>query len=486
MSTGHVNIIASNAADQYDFIVVGGGTAGNVIAGRLAENPKVSVLIIESGRGDPEKVPEITTPARAFESRNGPNDWKYKATLIDRPDYTRVEKPNNRGKVLGGSSCLNYYTWVRGSKGTFDEWEEFGGKGWNWQAVRDYFDKPATYPDDDDNYPHVRNIGLGGPLHIEHADLVPELRPFRDALLKAWKSKSLEINDNIYDGTMKGLTRCINTIYKGTRSSSWSFLVGKSNVHTLSSSHCKRLIVSEGHVTGVDIQGPNGEEISVKARKEVIVAAGVSASKPSPTPPHVGQNLLDHPIIPHVFRLHNGLGLDDHLLRAGPQKDGAVRVYNQDHSGPLGSGLLELVGFPRIDERLARIKEYVKAKHDNGGKDPFGPAGQPHFQIGFVPMFFDAFQWHFPVPPEGSWLTVIVDLLRPVSKPGWVKLRSSNPLDDPHINTNYFNNHLDVISLREGIRFIDDVLMTGEGFKVIIGEDYTWKCRGTQMQQWTS
>lgn len=90
---------------------------------------------------DPEKIPEITTPARAFESRNGPNDWKYKATLIDRPDYTRVEKPNTRGKVLGGSSCLNYYTWVRGSKATFDDWEEFGGKGWNWQAVRDYFDK---------------------------------------------------------------------------------------------------------------------------------------------------------------------------------------------------------------------------------------------------------------------------------------------------------------------------------------------------------
>lgn len=61
--------------------------------------------------------------------------------MIDREDYTRVEKPNTRGKVLGGSSCLNYYTWVRGSKATFDDWEEFGGSGWNWEGVKEYFDK---------------------------------------------------------------------------------------------------------------------------------------------------------------------------------------------------------------------------------------------------------------------------------------------------------------------------------------------------------
>ncbi|KAJ5909394.1 oxidoreductase [Penicillium tannophilum] len=494
MSTGKVNLISPGSAHEFDFVVVGGGTAGNVVAGRLAENPKVSVLVIEAGRGDPENIAEITTPARAFETRNGPNDWKYKTTFIDRPDYTRVEKPNTRGKVLGGSSCLNYYTWVRGSKATFDDWEEFGGEGWNWHALKDYFDKPATYHDDENNYPHVRDIGMGGPLHVEHADLVPELRPFRDALLNAWTSKGLEINDNIYDGTQNGLTHCVNTIYKGVRSSSWSFLVGKTNIHTLSSSHCKRLLINGDRVTGVEVHGPNGEDITIEARKEVIVAGGVYESpkllmlsgigpekelskfgiQAISDSPHVGQNLLDHPIMPHAFRLKDGLGLDDHLLRAGPQKEGAVTAYNRNHSGPLGSGLLELVGFPRIDDRLSRIKEYVKAKQENGGMDPFGPGGQPHFQIDFVPMFSDAFQWHFPVPPEGSWLTVIVDLLRPISKPGFVKLRSKDPLDDPCINTNYFNNHLDVIALREGVRAVDDILMTGEGFKDIIGEDYPW------------
>jgi choline dehydrogenase-like flavoprotein len=60
--------------------------------------------------------------------------------VIDRPDYERVEIPNSRGKVLGGSSCLNYYTWLRGSKGTFDDWEEFGGDSWNWEGCKEYFD----------------------------------------------------------------------------------------------------------------------------------------------------------------------------------------------------------------------------------------------------------------------------------------------------------------------------------------------------------
>jgi choline dehydrogenase len=83
----------------------------------------------------------INTPARAFELRNSEFDWGYKTTMIDRPEYTRVEKPNTRGKVLGGSSSLNYYTWVRGSAATFDDWEEFGGKSWNWDSCKDYFDK---------------------------------------------------------------------------------------------------------------------------------------------------------------------------------------------------------------------------------------------------------------------------------------------------------------------------------------------------------
>ena len=89
-------------------------------------------------------------------------------------------------------------------------------------------------------------------------------------------------------------------------------------------------------------------------------------------------------------------------------------------------------------------------------------------------MFSDAFQWHFPIPPEGDWLTVIVDLLRPLSRNGEVKLNSADPLQQPYINLNFFSNELDILALREGVRFIDDILTTGDGMKDIIREDYPW------------
>lgn len=90
------------------------------------------------------------------------------------------------------------------------------------------------------------------------------------------------------------------------------------------------------------------------------------------------------------------------------------------------------------------------------------------------PMFADAFQWHFPVPLEGDWLTVIVDLVRPRSKNGFVRLTSLDPHEEPYINLNYFSDELDILALREGVRFIDEILMNGEGMKEIIGEDYPW------------
>jgi len=89
-------------------------------------------------------------------------------------------------------------------------------------------------------------------------------------------------------------------------------------------------------------------------------------------------------------------------------------------------------------------------------------------------MFADAFQWHIPTPQSGDWITIIVDLLRPLSQNGFVKLNSTDPLEQPFINLNFFSNDLDLIAMREGCRMVDDMLTTGDGMKDIIGEDYPW------------
>ncbi|KAI8306007.1 Pyranose dehydrogenase 3 [Colletotrichum sp. SAR11_59] len=468
-----------NNVKDFDFIVVGGGTAGCVVAGRLAESPNVNILVIEAGVSNPIDNEAIMTPARAFELRGSKWDWGYKTGMIDRPDYTRIEKPNTRGKVLGGSSCLNYYTWIRGSAATFDDWAPYGGDEWNWEGCKEYLDKPATFHDDQGLLPkYLQHIGTDGPIHVSPAELVAEAAPFRDALKRAWVSKGEKLNDEIYDGEMHGLTTAVSSIYKGKRSSSWRYIEGKKNVTVIGQTHSKRLIIENGKVVSVEVLGSNGEDLTFRAKYEVIVSSGVYESpkllmlsgirpkkelesfsiKTLVDSPHVGQNLLNHPIMPHVFKLKDGYSLNQHLLRAGPEHDGAVSAYHWKNKGPLSSGLLELVGLPRIDERLKNCVEYNEYLAKNGGVDPFGPGGQPHFEIDFVPMFCDAFQWHIPTPPK--------------ERHRHAQLRG--PLEQAKIDLNFFSNDLDLIAMREGVRFVDDIIMNGEGMKDIIEGDYPW------------
>ena len=234
--------------------------------------------------------------------------------------------------------------------------------------------------------------------------MVPELEPFRQAMTAAWVSKGQSLTEDVYSGEQLGLVKCMSTIYKGVRSTSAVFLDGHPNITLVATAQAKNLVISGDTVTGVVVYKTNGEEVTFTAKKEVIVSCGVFESpkllmlsgigpekelkehgiKSVIQSEHVGQNLLDHPILAHVFRLKDGYGLDGHLLRAGPMKEAAVAAYRKNRTGPYHSGLLELVGFPRIDDYLMTDKSYRARKQANGGVDPFGPANQPHFEVDFV------------------------------------------------------------------------------------------------------
>ncbi|KFY81823.1 hypothetical protein V500_11061 [Pseudogymnoascus sp. VKM F-4518 (FW-2643)] len=439
---------------RFDFIVVGGGTAGNIVASRLAENPNARILVVEAGIGSSEVNEEIRTPALAMDIRGSQYDWAYKTTMVKRDDYERIEKPNTRGKALGGSSSLIYFSWVPGSK--------------------EYHDDAGLFP------PELKKIGAGGPIPIAHADLMPEMKGFRDLVTKAWKSTGQPVTENIFDGEMIGLTHSVNTIYKGRRSGSFLAVSNKPNITILPEVYSKKLIIDDADRTakGVTVITSSGQELSFYATREVIVSQGVFESPKllmlsgiGPAPElakhnipvivdsrHVGQHLLDHPGVPFVLRLKDSFSMDNHVLRKGPLQNKTLAAYSNGHTGPMGSPFLELIGFPRIDKYLEKSPEYRKAKAANGGLDPFCPA----------------FQWHFPHPKKGSYMTVMVDLVRPVSEGGEVTLNSADPLQQANINLNYFNNDLDIIAIREGIRFTYDVLKNGEGFKDIVEDEYPW------------
>ncbi|QGI86218.1 hypothetical protein CEK25_012947 [Fusarium fujikuroi] len=467
----------------FDFIIVGGGTAGNIVAARLAENPNARILVVEAGIGTSKDNEEIRTPGLAMDIRGSKYDWAYKTTMIKRDDYERIEKPNTRGKALGGSSSLNYFSWVPGSKGTFDMWEEYGGKEWTWEPLVPYLRKSVTYHDD-------------AGLLAQEGRFLPEMKPFRELLTTAWKSTGEPVSENIFDGTMRGLVHSVNTIYKGRRSGSFLAVAGKQNITIFPEVHSKRLIIDQADRTakGVTVITASGEELDLYATREVIVSQGVfetpkllmlSGIGPKAElakhsipllvdSPHVGQHLLDHPGVPFVLKIKDSYSMDNHVLRKGALQDKVMSAYANGHAGPMGSPFLEMIGFPRIDSYLEKSPEYRAAKAANDGLDPFCPYGQPHFELDFIPLFGSAFQWHFPHPNKGSYMTVMVDLVRPVSEGGEVTLNSADPLQQANINLNYFDNDLDIIAMREGIRFSYDVLKNGEGFKDIVEDEYPW------------
>ncbi|TQS33085.1 hypothetical protein Golomagni_06583, partial [Golovinomyces magnicellulatus] len=387
---------------------------------------------------------------------------------------------------------------IPGAKPTFDDWEEFGGSQWTWDGCVDYLRKCATYHDEENLYPKdLKKIGTGGPIQIAHADLMPEMKGYRDALTQAWVSKGEQLTEDIYEGEMRGLTHCVDTIHNGSRQGSFLYLKDKPNVTILYGVQSKELIIdpTTNTCTGVTVIHPDtNAEVSVYATREVILSQGVfetpkllmlSGVGPKSElekngidvkieSPHVGQHLLDHPIVPFVLEVKDGYGLDDYILRPGNKHESAVAQYAQDKTGPASSGFLELVGFPRIDERLEKYPEYREAKAANGGLDPFGPNGQPHFELDFVSLFSSAFQWHYPVPEAGNYTTIIVDLLRPLSE-GEVTLNNANPLVQPNINLNFFGNDLDILAMRAGVRWTYDLLTNGAGFKDIVVGEYPWK-----------
>lgn len=234
--------------------------------------------------------------------------------------------------------------------------------------------------------------------------MLPETRAFRDALTEAWTNKGHGIKEDIYNGRLEGLTHCVSTVYEGVRSSSAVYVFGKGNVEIMHSTVATKINFEADTAVSVTVVGTDGNETTLKAKKEIIIAGGVFETPkllllsgigprrelahhgidPVITSEHVGEHLLDHPILPHVFRLKDGLGLDHILLREGPDHDAAINQYDKDKTGPLASGLLEMIAFPRIDEQLEEYKMYHKARANNGGKDPFGPEGQPHFEIDFI------------------------------------------------------------------------------------------------------
>ncbi|KAF8573834.1 GMC oxidoreductase [Ramaria rubella] len=383
--------------------------------------------------------------------------------------FKRVEDAVTRGKVLGGSSSLNYYSWHRGSAALYDEWQAYGGPTWNWKACKQYFSKPTTIVQKTNvsllpiNTP---DIGTSGPIKLKAVDPVP----LGDALVKAWGSRGLPTTSDIFNGHPNGLTHLLATVVDGERNSSVRFIETRQNITVLTQSKVARVIIEKGAgaqddniAKGVEIVGGT----IVHAKHEVIVSSGVFESPHvlmlsgigvpqeleahgiacKVASPQVGKNLMERVIFPQVFRLKEGSSLDTQL-RPGPQFDAAVREYEQQRTGTLASPLLEFSAWTRIDERLSKSPEYSTIS--------------PHSSIHSNPMYLST---------SGDYMTIVTGILRPLSR-GTVGLRSSQPTEQPEINLNFFAEEVDLVAVREAGRFVREIVEHGEGMRDYVIEPY--------------
>src|SRR6266851_1258852 len=193
---------------MYDYIIVGAGSAGCVLANRLTEDPATSVLLLEAG-GNDETVPDIHDPTKAHELAHTAVDWAYATEEEAHLNNRKIFWP--RGKVLGGSSSINFMVYVRGNRADYDQWQARGNQGWSYADVLPYFKKIENYEGRASDY-----RSRGGPLTV--TDL-PSIDPLTEAFIEAGEELGWPRNDDPNGASQEGFGTSQFTIGQGKRQS---------------------------------------------------------------------------------------------------------------------------------------------------------------------------------------------------------------------------------------------------------------------------
>ncbi|MDZ7627221.1 MAG: GMC family oxidoreductase N-terminal domain-containing protein [Parvularculaceae bacterium] len=425
---------STTTPDEFDYVIIGAGSAGSAIAGRLSENAKTTVCLLEAGPED--KSPLIGVPMGfAFYPKGTVYNWEFD-TAPQRHLNNRVcYQP--RGRTLGGSSAINAMIYIRGTKADYDGWDV---PGWGWSDVLPYFKRS------EDNERGADALhGAGGPLGV--SDLRYK-NPLSDMFLDAAGDLQLGVNEDFNGPRQEGMGYYQVTQRNGRRCSAAAAYLhparARANLTIVTDARSEKIIIENGRATGVRYRR-GAQSVTVLARREVIVCGGafqspqilmLSGIGPAAQlrskgvevvhdAPGVGQNLQDHldyTVLRRTSSPHSG-GLTLPFILSLPS---AYGQFKREGRGALTSNLAEAGGFIRTEPGLA----------------------EPDVQLHFLPTLVDD---HGRKKHFGGGYSCHACVLRPKSR-GEVRLASPDPMAAPEIDPNFLSDEDDLRRLMRGAR----------------------------------
>lgn len=437
-------------AEGFDYIIIGGGSAGCVLAGRLSEDPAATVLLLEAGGRD--RNPLYHLPAGFAKMTKGLGSWGWE-TVPQRHMKNRVFN-YTQGKVIGGGSSLNAQIYTRGNAQDYDEWRQMGCDGWSYEDVLPYFRKA----EDNDTYDN-RYHGKGGPLGVSQP-IAP--LPICEAYFEAAAQLGIPRNMDINGETQDGVCYYQLTQRNARRSSAAMAYVapneGRPNLTVRTGAQVRRITVVGGRATGVELT--DGTRLT--ATQEVLLSGGAIGSPrllqlsgigPADhlhalgidvilDQPQVGENLQDHLDLYCISELNGPHSYDrfakPHLAAlAGLQ-------YLLTRKGPVASSLFETGGFWYADPNAR------------------SPDIQFHLGLG------TGIEKGVAVMPQGG-VTLNSCYLRPRSR-GTVRLASSDPAAAPLIDPNYLSDPQDREMSIRGLKLTQEIMAQGPLAKYVLAE----------------